>query len=165
MNFKNLESLKSIRYKANFRVSWQTWILSTAEHCRPGNSNTYGRENVIFTCGSCGQSPETTKLLFLWRNTWNVHQKKPSNAVEWTLFLRINVFQFSFFYFRILISLRPTSSSKDYSACVNDSLVVSEVFCLPSNYRKDVPPPSKTCLNCKVTLFCASHLSRGTHAE
>lgn len=26
---------------------------------------------------------------------------------------------------------------------MKNALVVSEVFCLPSDYRKDVPPPSK----------------------
>ena len=27
--------------------------------------------------------------------------------------------------------------------CTKSALVVSEVFCLPKDYRKDVPPPSK----------------------
>ena len=30
-----------------------------------------------------------------------------------------------------------------FSDCVKDGLLVSEVFCLPRNYRKDVPPNSK----------------------
>ena len=33
-----------------------------------------------------------------------------------------------------------------YQDCVENSLVVSEVFCLPADYRKDVPPPSKELL-------------------
>lgn len=36
------------------------------------------------------------------------------------------------------------SSSVDYSDCSeNGGVVVSNVFCLPDSYRKDVPPPSK----------------------
>ena len=30
-----------------------------------------------------------------------------------------------------------------YTACTKDALVVSEIFCLHADYRKDVPPPSK----------------------
>ena len=30
-----------------------------------------------------------------------------------------------------------------YKNCMKNSLVLSEVFCLPSDYKKDVPPPSK----------------------
>ena len=30
-----------------------------------------------------------------------------------------------------------------YLKCTKSALVVSEVFCLPKDYRKDVPPPSK----------------------
>ena len=31
----------------------------------------------------------------------------------------------------------------DYNTCLKTGQVVSDVFCLPSNYRKDVPPKSK----------------------
>ena len=30
--------------------------------------------------------------------------------------------------------------------CTKSALVVSEVFCLPKDYRKDVPPPGKLLL-------------------
>ena len=36
---------------------------------------------------------------------------------------------------------------------MKDALVVSEVFCLPSEYRKDVPPPSKLTLLTKWLFF------------
>jgi hypothetical protein len=55
------------------------------------------------------------------------------------------------FYCRLFLSARPEPSSSeelDYAACVEKSLVVSEVFCLPQGYRKDVPPSSE----CKRTL-------------
>ena len=45
-----------------------------------------------------------------------------------------------------LEAARPEPSSlEEYTACVENknSLVVSEVFCLPHDYRKDVPPPSE----------------------
>ena len=38
-----------------------------------------------------------------------------------------------------------------FTACTKDALVVSEVFCLHKDYRKDVPPPSK---NLFVVHFC-----------
>ena len=49
---------------------------------------------------------------------------------------------------RLSTSTGTTSLSKDdeneaFNRCTQDALVVSEVFCLPSDYRKDVPPPSK----------------------
>ena len=49
---------------------------------------------------------------------------------------------------RLSTSAGTTSLSKDdeneaFNRCTRDALVVSEVFCLPSDYRKDVPPPSK----------------------
>ena len=49
---------------------------------------------------------------------------------------------------RLSTSTGTTSLSKDdeneaFNRCTRDALVVSEVFCLPSDYRKDVPPPSK----------------------
>ena len=31
----------------------------------------------------------------------------------------------------------------DFNTCLKTGQVVSDVFCLPSNYRKDVPPKSK----------------------
>ena len=47
-------------------------------------------------------------------------------------------------------SLTASITSKDdadeaeiYKNCMKNSLVLSEVFCLPSDYKKDVPPPSK----------------------
>ena len=38
-----------------------------------------------------------------------------------------------------------------FTACTKDALVVSEIFCLHADYRKDVPPPSKKML---VFDFC-----------
>ena len=38
-----------------------------------------------------------------------------------------------------------------FTACTKDALVVSEVFCLHADYRKDVPPPSK---NLFIVHFC-----------
>ena len=32
----------------------------------------------------------------------------------------------------------------DYEACLSTGQVVSDVFCLPTSYRKDVPPSSET---------------------
>ena len=40
----------------------------------------------------------------------------------------------------------------DYNTCLRTGQVVSDVFCLPSNYRKDVPPKSKKGLNVNLTL-------------
>ena len=42
---------------------------------------------------------------------------------------------------------------EEYTTCVENknSLVVSEVFCLPHDYRKDVPPPSEY-MQCRVGL-------------
>ena len=48
-----------------------------------------------------------------------------------------------------VIFINCSSSKSDesdveaFEACMKNALVVSEVFCLPSDYRKDVPPPSK----------------------
>ncbi|XP_059087344.1 glycine receptor subunit alpha-4-like isoform X2 [Tigriopus californicus] len=57
----------------------------------------------------------------------------------------------AFHIFIILWSIAKTQSESSssslsrtneaYTACVKKSLVVSEVFCLPEDYRKDVPPP------------------------
>ena len=44
----------------------------------------------------------------------------------------------------------------DYNTCLRTGQVVSDVFCLPSNYRKDVPPKSKkglNVLNLTLSLF------------
>jgi hypothetical protein len=35
------------------------------------------------------------------------------------------------------------STGSVFSDCIKDGLLVSEVFCLPNNYRKDVPPTSE----------------------
>jgi hypothetical protein len=48
--------------------------------------------------------------------------------------------------FEFRLSLALSGKDEDvaaFKACMEDALVVSEVFCLPSDYRKDVPPPSK----------------------
>ena len=37
--------------------------------------------------------------------------------------------------------------------CTKSALVVSEVFCLPKDYRKDVPPPSKMFSSSAIDKF------------
>lgn len=39
------------------------------------------------------------------------------------------------------------STGSVFSDCIKDGLLVSEVFCLPNNYRKDVPPTTNGPLN------------------
>ena len=55
-----------------------------------------------------------------------------------------------------LEAARPEPSSvEEYTTCVENknSLVISEVFCLPQDYRKDVPPPSEYIhIQCRVGL-------------
>ena len=49
-----------------------------------------------------------------------------------------------------------------YLQCTKSALVVSEVFCLPKDYRKDVPPPSK--FYCVIHVLidnCKTKLSKG----
>jgi hypothetical protein len=43
------------------------------------------------------------------------------------------LFVFSFVHF----------AGSSFQRCLTDGQVLSDVFCLPSNYRKDVPPKSK----------------------
>ena len=45
----------------------------------------------------------------------------------------------------------PYNPVELFTACTKDALVVSEVFCLHADYRKDVPPPSK---NLFIVHFC-----------
>ena len=42
------------------------------------------------------------------------------------------------------LSEEDSLEEEEYQKCLKNALVVSEVFCLPSDYRKDVPPPSKS---------------------
>jgi hypothetical protein len=42
------------------------------------------------------------------------------------------------------LSLNLADSVDEFSACVERNLVVSEVFCLPADYKKDIPPPSES---------------------
>ena len=39
-----------------------------------------------------------------------------------------------------------TEVSGGYEECTKDGLLISDIFCLPKNYRKDVPPHSKQIL-------------------
>ena len=36
-----------------------------------------------------------------------------------------------------------TEVSGGYEECTKDGILISDIFCLPKNYRKDVPPHSK----------------------
>ena len=52
------------------------------------------------------------------------------------------------FYCSSRFGKKPVITTKEedieaFKECTKSALVVSEVFCLPSDYRKDVPPPSK----------------------
>ena len=39
-----------------------------------------------------------------------------------------------------------TEVSGGYEECTKDGILISDIFCLPKNYRKDVPPHSKQIL-------------------
>ena len=41
------------------------------------------------------------------------------------------------------VSRLPANVGDDFRGCVQTGLVVSEVFCLPPTYRREVPPPSE----------------------
>ena len=68
-------------------------------------------------------------------------------------------FYISLFYFSNAdknISSQEKDPVELFTACTKDALVVSEIFCLHADYRKDVPPPSKNilfCLYCYVVLY------------
>ena len=43
----------------------------------------------------------------------------------------------------LAVSRLPANVGDDFRGCVQTGLVVSEVFCLPPTYRREVPPPSE----------------------
>ncbi|XP_040564391.1 gamma-aminobutyric acid receptor subunit pi [Lepeophtheirus salmonis] len=50
------------------------------------------------------------------------------------------------------LSTIDDDEDEDYAKCVKNALVVSEMFCLPSSYRKDVPPPMDGPVKVKLKL-------------
>ena len=70
----------------------------------------------------------------------------------------VHVSTFIKFYCSSRFGKNPVITTKEedieaFKECTKSALVVSEVFCLPADYRKDVPPPSKF-----FTIFITSEL-------
>ena len=66
-------------------------------------------------------------------------------------------FYISLFYFSNAdknISSQEKDPVELFTACTKDALVVSEIFCLHADYRKDVPPPSKNILFVCIVMLC-----------